>query len=62
MLQMETALAKAAMDIVKRRDPKNLDHEMSLDEVQKLAPSFDWSRYLQLVHAPAADDLYRDLA
>jgi endothelin-converting enzyme/putative endopeptidase len=53
VLQMETALAKAAMDIVKRRDPKNLDHEMSLDEVRKLAPSFDWSRYLQLVHAPA---------
>jgi putative endopeptidase len=53
-LQMETALAKAAMDIVKRRDPKNLDHEMSLDEVRRLAPSFDWNRYLQLVHAPAA--------
>jgi len=54
VLQMETALAKAAMDIVKRRDPKNLDHEMSLEEVEKLAPSFDWNRYLQLVHAPAA--------
>src|SRR5579863_3971022 len=25
ILQMETAMAKAAMDIVKRRDPKNLD-------------------------------------
>jgi putative endopeptidase len=54
VLQMETAMAKAAMDIVKRRDPKNLDNEMSLDAVEKLAPSFDWSRYLQLVHAPPA--------
>jgi putative endopeptidase len=53
VLQMETAMAKAAMEIVKRRDPKNLDNEMSLDEVKKLAPSFDFSRYLQLVHAPA---------
>src|SRR5438270_1689829 len=26
-LAMETALAQSAMDIVKRRDPKNLDHE-----------------------------------
>jgi putative endopeptidase len=53
ILQMETAMAKAAMDIVKRRDPKNLDNEMSLDAVQKLTPSFDFNRYLQLVHAPA---------
>jgi putative endopeptidase len=53
VLQMETAMAKVAMDIVKRRDPKNLDNEMSLDAVQKLAPSFDFSRYLKLVHAPA---------
>ncbi len=53
VLQMETAMAKSAMEIVKRRDPKNLDNEMSLDAVQKLTPSFDFSRYLQLVHGPA---------
>jgi len=53
VLRMETAMAKAAMDIVKRRDPKNLDNEMSLDAVKKLAPSLDFGRYLQLVHAPA---------
>src|SRR5580704_16954783 len=53
VLQMETAMAKSAMEIVKRRDPKNLDNEMSLDAVKKLTPSFDFSRYLQLVHAPA---------
>jgi len=53
ILTMETKMAKAAMEIVKRRDPKNLDNEMSLDAVKKLAPSFDFSRYLQLVHAPA---------
>ena len=62
VLQMETAMAKSAMEIVKRRDPKNLDNEMSLDAVQKLTPSFDFSRYLQLVHAPATPDLYRDFA
>ena len=52
VLQMETALAHGSMDIVKRRDPKNLDNEMSLDDVKKLAPSFDWNRYLEAVHAP----------
>lgn len=53
-LQMEITRAKAAMEIVKRRDPKNLDNEMDLDTVKKLVPSFDWSRYLELVHAPAS--------
>jgi putative endopeptidase len=53
VLQMETAMAKVAMDIVKRRDPKNLDNEMSLDAVQRLTPSFDFSRYLRLLRAPA---------
>jgi putative endopeptidase len=54
VLAMETAMAKAAMDIVKRRDPKNLDNQMDLDAVRKLAPSFDWNAYLESVHAPAS--------
>jgi len=53
VLQIETDLAKAAMDAVKRRDPKNIDNKLTLAELQKLAPSFDWQRYLTLVHAPA---------
>jgi endothelin-converting enzyme/putative endopeptidase len=54
VLKMETAMAKAAMDVVKRRDPRNLDHEMAFDEVKKLAPDFDFTRYLQLVDSPAS--------
>ncbi|HEY4660695.1 MAG TPA: M13 family metallopeptidase, partial [Terriglobales bacterium] len=52
-LQMETAMAKSAMEIVKRRDPKNLDNEMDFDSVKKLAPSFNFNRYVELVHAPS---------
>jgi putative endopeptidase len=52
ILEMETALAKAAMDAVKRRDPKNINNKMTLAEFQKLTPSFDWHRYLALIHAP----------
>lgn len=55
VLRMETAMAQAAMDVVKRRDPTNLDHEMGLDEVKKLAPDFDFARYLQLLDAPASN-------
>jgi len=54
VLKMETAMAQAAMDVVKRRDPTNLDHEMALDDVEKLAPDFDFPHYLQLVDAPAS--------
>jgi predicted metalloendopeptidase len=54
VLAMETALAEGAMDIVKRRDPKNQNNKMSLAQMQALTPSFDWSRYLAAVKAPAA--------
>jgi putative endopeptidase len=52
VLQMETTMAKSAMEIVKRRDPKNLDNEMDLDAVRKLSPSFNFEHYLELVQAP----------
>jgi len=51
---IENGLANAAMDIVVRRDPKNLNHKMSLDQVQALTPSFNWARYLAAMHAPAS--------
>jgi putative endopeptidase len=57
VLQMETSMAKAAMEIVKRRDPHNLDNEMSLEDVKQLAPDFNWNRYLELVNAPASQKL-----
>jgi putative endopeptidase len=52
VLAIETSLAKAAMDIVSRRDPKNLNNKMSSQQVQDLTPSFRWSNYLAAVHAP----------
>jgi putative endopeptidase len=54
VLKMETAMAKSAMDVVKRGDPKNLDKEMSLEDVRKLTPDFDFSRYLQAISAPSS--------
>ena len=52
VLEMETDMAKAAMDPVARRDPKNLNNKMSLAQVKALTPSFDWDRYLKLVQTP----------
>src|SRR5229473_2991350 len=53
ILALETGLAQAAMDNVSRRDPKNVNHKMSLEELQALTPSFDWKRYVAAVGAPA---------
>src|ERR1700719_4451290 len=41
VLAMETDLAEAAMDIVLRRDPKNQNNKMSLQQIQALMPSFN---------------------
>ncbi len=42
------------MDIVARRDPKNLNHKISLQQLQALTPSFNFERYLTAMHAPAS--------
>ena len=54
VLAMETALAKAAMDIVARRDPKNVNHKMSLEQLQAITPSFNWSHYFAAMQVPAS--------
>jgi putative endopeptidase len=56
VMAIETALAKAAMDIVDRRDPKNQNNKMSLDQVQALTPSFNWDHYFTAMHAPASPE------
>jgi putative endopeptidase len=56
VLTIETGLANAAMEIVARRDPKNQNNKMSLQQVQALTPSFNWSRYFAAMHAPASPE------
>jgi endothelin-converting enzyme/putative endopeptidase len=53
VIRIETALARGAMDVVKRRDPHNVNNVRSLAQVQSAAPSLDWKGYLRAVHAPA---------
>ena len=53
VLAIETGMAKAAMDNVSRRDPKNVNNKMSLEQVQALTPSFNWKRYISVVGVPA---------
>src|SRR6266404_2592642 len=55
VIEMETAMAKAQMDNVKRRDPKNINNKMSLTQIRELTPSIEWDVYLKAVKAPAGD-------
>jgi endothelin-converting enzyme/putative endopeptidase len=55
VIELETALAKAQMDNIKRRDPKNINNKMSLVQIRELTPSIEWGVYLKAVNAPASD-------
>jgi putative endopeptidase len=52
VMDMETQLAKSSMDIVKRRDPANLNHKMTPAELRALTPNFSWDDYLTGIGAP----------
>ncbi len=68
VMDMETALAKNSMDIVKRRDPANLNHKLSGQQLRALTPNFSWDDYLKGIGAPdtshylvATPDFYKGL-
>ncbi len=46
ILRMETALAKASLSRVDKRDPYKLYHKVTPEQLAELTPSFDWKGYL----------------
>jgi endothelin-converting enzyme/putative endopeptidase len=57
VLAIETELAKASLDVVKRRDPANLYHKMMRNDLAALAPAFNWDRYFAEIPAPPFADV-----
>jgi putative endopeptidase len=53
VMDMETALAKSSMDLVKRRDPANLNHKLTGEQLRALSPSFLWDDYLKPIGVPS---------
>jgi endothelin-converting enzyme/putative endopeptidase len=53
VMRLESALAAAHLKRVEMRDPKNRDNPMTLEELQTLAPAFEWSEYLKATGAPS---------
>jgi len=52
VLSIETAMATAMLDRVKRRDPANREHHMTINELQALSPNFSWRKYAMAAEAP----------
>ncbi len=57
IVKIETELAKAAMDRTLRRDPKNLDHKMTVAQISSTAPNFHLERYFAAIHTPEFKEL-----
>jgi endothelin-converting enzyme/putative endopeptidase len=45
VMRIETALAKASLTRVERRNPYNLYHKMPPAQLKAMTPHFDWDRY-----------------
>lgn len=57
VMRLETALAKASLTRVERRNPYNLKHKMKLADLSQLVPAIDWTAYYQDAHYPAFEVL-----
>jgi putative endopeptidase len=47
VLAFETRLANASLSPIELRDPNNQYHFVSVDDADKLAPNFPWSKFMQ---------------
>ena len=52
VMRIETALAKATLSRVDKRDPHQLFHKMNVRRLQALTPNFDWKMYLTALGKP----------
>jgi endothelin-converting enzyme/putative endopeptidase len=57
VFEIENKLAAPSWDPVQRRNPANLDHSMTRQEVQQLAPTMDFARFFTAAEAPAFEKI-----
>ena len=57
VMHMETALAKASMTRVERRDPYKRKHKMKVADLSALAPEFGWTAYYSAAKYPGFEIL-----
>ena len=56
IVKIETDLARASLDRASQRNPTNIYHKMSRDEVKKLMPNFNLSSFMERAEAPPGDN------
>jgi endothelin-converting enzyme/putative endopeptidase len=52
VMRIETNFAKASLARVEMRDPYKLKHKMSVADLNKVAPNFDWNAYFVASNVP----------
>ena len=57
VMDIETALAKAALDQTSRRDPQKIYHKLSNGDLAALSPAINWNVYFEGMGAPRFDSL-----
>jgi endothelin-converting enzyme/putative endopeptidase len=57
VMEIETGLAKGALDQTSRRDPQKIYHKLTNRELVSLSPAFNWNAYFEGVGAPHFDSL-----
>jgi len=57
LMRMETALAKASMTRVERRDPYKLKNKMKVPRLEELVPNFSWKTYYSVLQYPTIEIL-----
>jgi hypothetical protein len=55
VMRMETALAKAQLTRVERRDPYKLKHKMNVADLRGIAPNIEWKAYYAELQYPGFD-------
>lgn len=59
-LAIETQLAKASLTKLERRDPVATYNKMSMEDIQKLCPIFDWNKFLQAAKVSGVKEMVID--
>jgi len=57
VMEIETGLAKGALDQTSRRDPQKIYHKLSNQELAALSPAFNWNLYFEGIGAPQFESL-----
>ena len=57
VMEFETALAKASMDRVARRNPDNTYHKMTVAQLALLTPDFEWKKYIATIGIPPVESV-----